>query len=169
MKSSSSLSDVCTSFISIVKAKLFWKIFLSGGEFTEKENVWGKDVNEKNRVVIPDKNLEADNCHWIEQELRRLQTWEVFLIKSSSKSTLGLIRILLGSYILISGRIFFLMANVAGADSTIFSAPKSFLNKNLMANVVRRADWQIILLSFFSGAPKKNWTSLFCTVADISQ
>ena len=36
---SSSLSDVCTSFISIVKAKLFWKIFLSGGEFTEKENV----------------------------------------------------------------------------------------------------------------------------------
>ena len=82
MKSSSSLSDVCTSFISIVKAKLFWKIFLSGGEFTEKENVWGKDVNEKNRVVIPDKNLEADNCHWIEQELRRLQTWEEFLIKS---------------------------------------------------------------------------------------
>ena len=165
MKSSSSLSDVCTSFISIVKAKLFWKIFLSGGEFTEKENVWGKDVNEKNRVVIPDKNLEADNCHWIEQELRRLQTWEVFLIKSSSKSTLGLIRILLSSYILNSGRKTFLIANVAGADYTIlqFSQKESH---SKCCGESRLADSTIEL---FLRRAKKIWTSLFCTDADMSQ
>ena len=166
MKSSSSLSDVCTSFISIVKAKLFWKIFLSGGEFTEKENVWGKDVNEKNRVVIPDKNLEADNCHWIEQELRRLQTWEVFLIKSSSKSTLGLIRILLGKamFLFLVEKLF--SWKILREQIIQFY---NFLKKNLIANVVARADWQILQLSFFSGVPKKIWTSLFCTDADMSQ
>ena len=68
-----------------MKAKLFWKIFLSDGEFGEKRQGLS---GEKNRVVIfSDKNLEVDNCRWIEQELRRLQTWEVFLIKSSSKSS----------------------------------------------------------------------------------
>ena len=70
MKSSSTLR--CLRFISFVKAKLSWKIFLSGGEkktFEFKTNYV---------VIFLDKNLEADNCRWIRQELRRLQTWKYF-------------------------------------------------------------------------------------------
>ena len=36
------------------------------------------DKNQKTHVVILDKNLEVDNCHWIRQELRLLQTWKDF-------------------------------------------------------------------------------------------
>ena len=69
---------------------LLWRPNCFGKYFCRTENSGRKDkvwVEEKNRVVISDKNLEVDNCRWIEQELRRLQTWEVFLIESSSKSS----------------------------------------------------------------------------------
>ena len=70
MKSSSTLR--CLRFISFVKAKLSWKIFLSGGE---KKTFEFKTLMKRIMLwFFWKKNLEADNCRWIRQELRRLQT-----------------------------------------------------------------------------------------------